>query len=260
MRKRLNQRGLAFVAELVLIVIVLSVIGFVGWKVYGGKDKSNNESKKDSSVVTSNNEKSDADCPAQPMLISPVDLSLATSVLYPGQTRGNDYKAHGGLRFDNSKNDDITVKIPMDAKLTIGSRYIEQGEIQHLLEFTTSCGVKYRFDHLLTLTDKFQKAVDGSLPAAKPDDSRTSDFNPAVDVSQGETLATAVGFAKTGNVSLDFGVYDMRKENDGTSGSTDLARHGVCWLRDWLPSADSNTLIALPGGDSTSGKTSDYCK
>ena len=193
------------------------------------------------------------------MLVSRADLSLATSVLYPGQLRGNDYKAHGGLRFDNSQGHEITVKVPLEAKLTSGSRYIEQGEIQYLLEFTTACGIKYRFDHLLTLTDKFQKAVDGSLPAAKPDDSRTSDFKPAVDVLKAELVATAVGFAKTGNVGFDFGVYDMRKDN-GTGGSTDPARHGVCWLRDWLPPADSAILAALPGGDSKKGKTSDYCK
>ena len=148
----------------------------------------------------------------------------------------------------------------MDAKLTIGSRYIEQGEVQTLLEFSNDCWVKYRFDHLLTLTDKFQKAVDGSLPAPLPDDSRTSDFKPAVDVKKGEVVATAVGFAKTGNVGFDFGVYDMRKDNGTNPSGSDLARHGVCWLKDWLPAADSTKLIALPGGDSQNGKTSDYCK
>ena len=37
-------------------------------------------------------------CPQQPMLATPVDLSLATSILYPGQVRGNAFKPHGGLR------------------------------------------------------------------------------------------------------------------------------------------------------------------
>lgn len=249
MRSRLNQRGFGLVIEIALITAVITLLGFVGWKVYVGKSKDTNSVSSSIGSV----------CPAQPMLASPADLSLATSVLYPGQTRGNDYKPHGGLRFDNSQSHEITVKAPIDAKLTSGSRYIEQGEIQYMLEFTVACGIKYRFDHLLTLTDKFQKAVDGSLPAAKPDDSRTSDFKPAIDVVKGEPIATAVGFANLNNVSFDFGVYDMRKDN-GTGGSTDLARHGVCWLHDWLPPADSALLATLPGGDSKSGKTSDYCK
>lgn len=249
MRSRFNQHGFAFIFEIVLITAVVSLLGFVGWKIY--EDKNKDTDLISSSIGTA--------CPTQPMLSSPADLSLATSVLYPGQTRGNDYKPHGGLRFDNSNSSEITIKAPMDSKLTSGSRYIEQGEIQYLLEFTVACGIKYRFDHLLTLTDKFQKAIDGSLTAAKPNNSQTSDFKPAVDVVKGEPIATAVGFANISNVSFDFGVYDMRKDN-GTSGSTDLARHGVCWLRDWLPPTDSAILATLPGGDSTSGKNSDYCK
>lgn len=235
-----------------LIAVVVAVIGFAGWKVYNG-------SKSDKPAITSTQQSGDSACPTQPMMISPADISLVTSVLYPGQTRGGDYKAHGGLRFDNSQDNKVTIKAPMDAKLTIGSRYIEQGEVQILLEFSNACGVMYRFDHLLTLTDKFQRAVDASLPAPKLDDSRTSDFKTKVDVTKGEIVATAVGFAKTGSTGLDFGVYDMRKQNGVTKANNDLASHGVCWLHDWLPADDSAKLLALPGGDSINGKNSDYC-
>ncbi|MEK7096064.1 MAG: hypothetical protein AAB896_02120, partial [Patescibacteria group bacterium] len=200
-----NERGFHHIA-LLMMFVVLGVIGFAGWKVLGEKDAAN-------PAATTIEQSNDSACPAQPMMASPADVSLATAVLYPGQTRGGDYKAHGGLRFDNSQDNKVTVRAPMDAKLIIGSRYEEQGEVQTLLEFSNDCGVKYRFDHLLTLSDKFQEAVDGSLPAPKPDDSRTSDFKPAVNVTKGEIVATAVGFAKTGNVGFDFGVYDMRKQN-----------------------------------------------
>lgn len=232
------------------VAVVVAVVGFVGWRVLGTID----------GATTSSQQFDGSACPSQPMMISPADVSLVTSVLYPGQTRGGDYKAHGGLYFGNSQDNKATVKAPMDAKLTIGSRYIEQGEVQILLEFSNTCGVMYRFDHLLTLTDKFQKAVDASLPAPKLDDSRTSDFKPAVNVTKGEIIATAVGFAKTGYTGLDFGIYDMRKQNGVTKANNDLASHGVCWLHDWLPADDSAKLLALPGGDQDNGKNSDYCK
>lgn len=43
-------------------------------------------------------------CPDPLILQTPVDLTLATAILYPGQERGGDFKPHGGFRFDNSKN------------------------------------------------------------------------------------------------------------------------------------------------------------
>lgn len=251
-----KQDGFHLIA-LAILVIVAGAIGLAAWKVLTKKDAPKLATASSQQLeVTKPGETA---CPAQPMMSSPADVSLATAVLYPGQTRGSDYKAHGGLRFDGSQDNKVTVRAPMDAKLTIGSRYIEQGEVQILLEFSNDCGVKYRFDHLLTLSDKFQKAVDGSLPAAKPDDSRTSDFKPAIDVKKGEVVATAVGFAKTGNVGFDFGVYDTRQQNGITKANNNLASYGVCWLKDWLPATDLAILVALPGGDSKNGKTSDYC-
>ncbi|MEX1995597.1 MAG: hypothetical protein WD887_02365, partial [Candidatus Saccharimonadales bacterium] len=160
---------------------------------------------------------------------------------------------------DNAKGNKVTVRAPMDAKLTSGSRYTEMGELQVLLQFSNDCGVRYRFDHLLTLTDKFQKAVDASLPDAMVGDSRTTAFKPEVEVKKGEIVATAVGFAKVKNVSFDFGVYDLRQDDSNSGDSFDRARYGVCWLKDWLPAADSAKLLALPGGDSKSGKSSNYC-
>lgn len=49
--------------------------------------------------------------------LSPADLSQATSILYPGQTRGSDYKTHGALRFDNTLDNSVSVKMPADAYL-----------------------------------------------------------------------------------------------------------------------------------------------
>ena len=199
-------------------------------------------------------------------LVSPVDLTKVNAILYPGQTRGGNYKPHGGFLFKGTDNA-MDVRAPMDATLVNGSRYIEQGEVQYLLFFVNSCGIAYRFDHLLTLSPAMQKLAD-TLPAAKVDDSRTSNFSEVVTVKQGDLIATAVGFKKNSNVSLDLGVYDLRAPNAASKDATFASVHsnfkeqtfyGTCWLN-LLPTAQSSVVKALPGGDQSAGKTSDYCK
>jgi hypothetical protein len=203
-------------------------------------------------------------CP-EPMTIAfPADLSKATAILYPGQVRGGDYKAHGGARFDNSKNTDVPVSLPVDAKLIDGSRYIEVGEVQYMLDFEMSCGIRIRLDHLLTLAPDFQALVDAQLPAAKPDDSRTTNFSGSNFFAANTLVATAAGH--TGNVAFDFGVYDLRKRNAVSQNATWAAEHAnkasqayyaVCWL-DWIPAAQQSALQAAI--NTTQNKTSDYCK
>lgn len=196
-------------------------------------------------------------CPSPMTLAAPVDVRQATSILYPGQTRGGDYKPHGGFRFTGSNA--VDVRIPLDSHLVFGSRYIEQGETQYLFVFTTPCGFAYRFDHLLELSPEFQAFAD-LLPAAKIDDSRTTNFTPPITVQAGALVATQVGFAQTANASLDFGLYDLRQPNDVTAqGDTQFARYGVCWF-DYLSAADEAYVRGLPAADNQAGKTSDYCR
>lgn len=201
---------------------------------------------------------------SDPLLLqSPVDVTKATAILYPGQTRGGNYKAHGGFRFSGASNA-VTVSAPLAAQLVEGSRYIEQGETQYLLVFQNPCGLRYRFDHLLTLAPAFATAV-ATLPAAQVDQSQTTAFTNPVEVKAGDVIATAVGFAKTKNVSVDFGVYDLRQKNAASSNAAWAASHdpeqahyALCWL-DLLPSPDKTKAKALPGADQTAGKTSDFC-
>lgn len=191
-------------------------------------------------------------CPDPLILQTPVDLSKVTAILYPGQVRGGNFKAHGGFRFDNSKFDEIEVRAPIDANFTDASRYIEMGETQYLLDFQNDCGIRYRFDHLLTLSPKFAKIVEG-LPEPKVDDSRTTHINGNIKITSGEVIATAVGF-KSGNVFVDFGVYDMRGKV--FSNPQDNA---ICWF-DLLPASASAKVKAFPPGDSKSGSQSTLCK
>lgn len=278
-----NQKGIAHFGLILGLVIVLGAVGFVGYRVMNKENTSSTtqqtaapaEKPEGVSSVTweydGSQWKASGMAPACPEPIqfeSPVDVSKTTAILYPGQTRGGQYKPHGGFRFDSSANSDITVKAPIQAQLIEGSRYIEQGEVQYLLGFIAPCGIMYRFDHLLTLSDKFQSAVDATLPAAKVDDSRTTKFSPSVDVKAGDVIAKAVGFKSGPNVSLDFGVYNLRSPNEASKVSSwanlhqsdkQLSHYAVCWFN-LLPSADSSKVKSLPAGDSTSGKTSDYCK
>lgn len=83
----------------------------------------------------------------------------------------------------------------------------------------------------------------------------------------GDVLATAVGFRNPPrNVFVDFGVYDLRQKNAASEDPAwaaahpgDQAQHGICWF-DLLSATDEVTVRALPGADSKSGKTSDYCQ
>jgi hypothetical protein len=206
-----------------------------------------------------------ATCDDQIIKQTPVDINLATAILYPGQTR-NLYKAHGGFIFGNSDNDEITVKMPMDAKLVNAARYIESGEVQYLFSFLSDCGIAFRFDHLLTLSSEFQEIAD-TLPEAAVNNTQTTDLTP-VEFKTGTTIATAVGFKNTQNVSVDFGVYDYRQKNEASEDPAYAAAHksqaqqtfyGVCWL-DLLPQKDIAKAKALPGGDGKAGKQSDYCE
>jgi hypothetical protein len=197
----------------------------------------------------------------------PADINLTTAVLYPGQIRGNDYKPHGGFAFTNSKNEDITVTIPMDAYLVKASRYIEQGEMQYFMVFINPCGIMYRLDHLSKLTPKFQELID-KLPPAQIDDSRTTPIEPPRYVVTGEEIATAVGFKNNSNVTFDLGIYDLRNKNEVSKNTEwasehendkEYAPYGVCMVN-YFASGIFSKLKVLPAHDSASGKTSDYCK
>jgi len=209
------------------------------------------------------NEGIEANCEA-PSFNSPVNTSLVKSILYPGQVRG-EFKPHGGFIF-NTKSNAVEVKAPFDAVLVEGSRYIEGGEIQYLFRFISDCGIMYAFDHILTPSEELMN-IASTFPEAKVNDSRTTLVTPQVRFSEGDILATEVGFKKTKNYSMDFGVYDLTNKNEASEDPTFvtnyvksyLASSALCWL-DNLNNPDKTTLKALPGGDSKAKKTSFYCK
>ncbi len=266
--------------EIIVVLAILAAIGGGIWYALAGSKKQtetsvpvNSEGKKVGKLIwqqsASGWQPSEAppECPAQPMLKVPTDLNKVTSILYPGQKRGGNYKPHGGFRLDGTANSSVTVTAPMDGYVVRGAHYIEQGEVQYMFDIMNNCGVMYRIDHMAELSTKLRKVTEG-WPAPQVDDTRTQLVASAQYIEAGETLATAVGIKKTKNTGFDFGVYDYRAQNDASKSASYQAAHqqdkelswqAVCWF-DWVPDADEKRIRALPSGDPASGKTSDYCR
>ena len=120
----------------------------------------------------------------------------------------------------------------------------------------------YRFDHLLTLAPALQKVADTLSPVLS-DDSRTIRFAPVIEVKRGDIIATAVGFVKSQDVSVDWGVYDLRQRNVTSKNERFATRHqaakeqgfyGVCWF-DFLPADIARKIRSSPASGSEG-----YCK
>ena len=205
-------------------------------------------------------------CPSPFVLSMPVDITRVTSILYPGQVRG-EFKPHGGFRFDQpGQTNDVAVRAPFSGMALRGSRYFVQGtEIQYSIDVMHPCGMMFRFGHLRELTSKFQALAD-TLPAPNELDSRTTNFAPGTLVTDGEQIATAVGVRSTSNVFVDWGVYDLRQKNASAADAAwwaahpgDVAPFALCWF-DMLTPANTAIVRGLPSADGTMGRTSDFCR
>lgn len=260
------QKRFIYIPTLLILVLVIGLFFL--------KNLPRNSS--DSGSITQKN------CPDPFVFQLPIDISKATSILYPGQLRGGEYKAHGGFRFENSLPGDILVTAPYDAKVIAGARYPAiTGDIQYVFDFEHPCGIRYRLGHLLTLSPKFQQIAE-KFPLPQGLDSRSTQVYPPIEVKQGEVIATGVGMTKDGtskngtNTFLDWGVYDYRQQNEASKDpnwatahsedpnwaqyyNSETYRFAVCWF-DWISPEDNAKVLSLPSSDGQSGKTSDYCK
>jgi len=273
-----SQRG-SHVLIVLIIIVVVGIIAVLGWTFISRIKESDQD-------VANTSQKGDInqlvwqqgadgwqavgeapDCPAQPMLKAPADLTKATSVLYPGQTRGQ-YKPHGGLRFDTVTDNKVTVTSPFDGYIIKASRNFAEGttEVQYGFDIMNNCGVMVRFGHFSELPDNLQ-AVVSKLPEPTVN-STVENVKPAIYIKQGDVLATKVGLISEKNTFFDWGVYDYRQQNEASKSEVykaahpqrELAWYGVCWLQGWLPSENEEMLSALPAGGGENGKTSDYCR
>jgi hypothetical protein len=216
-------------------------------------------------IITTNWEASSTppDCENPLVLPVPMSLSGATSILYPGQLRGGNYKAHGGFRFDNNgQGTDVQIHAPQDAELFRAARYLEGGKVQYLFDFVNPCGIMCRLDHLRVLSSRLQ-AIANTLPGPLEGQSQTTNLAPGQTIRAGEILATEIG--TTGNVFFDWGVYDLRSMNAASNDAAWLAEHpgeqapyAICWLEYLSPSNAAIVNNLLPS-DGVSGSMSDYC-
>lgn len=196
-------------------------------------------------------------------LSSITDLSLATSVLYPGQMRSVGYENTAGFRFDGVPNDKVTVSAPMDGEVVMAARFLVEGEVQYVFDILSPCGIMNRFDHLLTLSPKLEE-IANSLPAPKNNDNRSTPVSPPVKISQGEVLATGVGLRKNNNTFISWTVFDFRQENKVSQDSAWAEKHpvmdhyAICPFP-YLPNSDQEKIRSLPAADFMSGSTSDFC-
>lgn len=258
--KKLNQAGFHAI-ELLVILVVVGVIVGIGFFVKSKLSQQQNNSALVWTFDTQSNQWQPSKTPPackDPYAFeySPVDLNTVTTIGMPGAYRGNNYKAHGGLRLDDTTNGQVDIVLPTDATLVGLTRYYEGDppELQYVLTFETDCGIAFRFDHLAKLTPEFQAIAD-KTPEPKMNDTRTNPAdNPTpTQFKAGTVVATQVGFANTRNYGFDFGVYDYRQRNQISYNSQWQALHqdypsqdwyGVCWLN-MLPGASSEKANQL---------------
>lgn len=303
MRKKLhsNQDGLGHLFLIILIALVIGAVGFGAYRVLSSRTENSSTSNNTGTDTEQTSEAAwpagnsitwEADgrggwislpydatppaCPEPLQLNFPsTDIKQVTSILYPGQSRtgtfeglGGTYKAHGGIRFDKNKDNDVEVVMPFNGAVFRASSDLVDGEKQYSFDIANDCGVMIRIGHLRQLTPAFQAIAD-TLPAPVNNiSSKTVKITPTVAFKTGDKIATQVGFENPLNVGFDYGVYDLRKNNEASQDSVyqathaqtgELTFHGLCWL-DLLNDEEEKLIKALPAGDQANGKKSDYCK
>ena len=169
------------------------------------------------------------------------DISLVTEVGQPGRIGVNDYKGHGYFRVPN-QHINQNVRLPSDATLYAGSRYLEGGEVQYLLFFRTPCeGVSFRFDHIAAPSTDIEALF---TYEPKEGDSRTSEIGPLA-LREGDVVGTRIGVL--GNVAVDFGVYDEFRRLPTPQHPNAGGLAAVCFY-DFFDPETASTLRSRVGG------------
>jgi len=253
---------------IVIIIIILFLFGGAFLMIFNqNKTTQNNNFVTWKFNMNTKNWESSRTPPKCPALIfkTPINLSKVTSILYPGQYRGGNYKPHGGFRYDNPKINNLKVTSPIGGYVLDGNRRIvSNGAVEYDFDIINPCGIMMRIDHLTNLSPEFKKLAN-RLPEPIKGNSKTTSLTPYILVKKGEWIGTQI---KTDvNFGLDWGVYDLRKKNKASKNPiyrkehqkySRLNFHALCWIN-YLPPKEQALAKSLPAGDEVAGKKSDYC-
>src|SRR3989344_2053389 len=209
-------------------------------------------------------------CPDPLVLEAPIDVNLASGILYPGQVRGDgpeDFKPHGGFAM-KSGDRSVTLRAPMDGYLTAVAKLTDEFGLHYGLTFQHPCGIQFGGGHFGALPPDIQTVVD-TVPMKGFGESATEPIAPPYFVKKGQVIVT--GLQEGGppdRTGFDWGVADYRQPNAASKDPRfqELygyapwnTYYGVCWL-DLLQPEQQTIVRGLPGVDGKQGKNSEYCK
>ncbi len=144
-------------------------------------------------------------CPDPLVFQSPIDLNFATSILYPGQMRGGDFKPHGGMRTDGARKP-TEIKSPTEGYIWSVARFYDENGVHYMFDMQHPCGIRHRLGHLGSVPKKFE-AIFNYTPENDFKDSRTIELKEPVFVEIGEIIATST----QEGTGFDWGVYASRR-------------------------------------------------
>ena len=143
------------------------------------------------------------------------DLNLLFEVGPPARIVGEVQEPPGVFRLPYWQND-LQVRLPIDATLVSGFKMLTYSnledrnpehvpEVQYGLVFETKCeGLWFKVEHLLELAPNLVLYLEG-VPIAETTHGHKVD---PVSMSEGDLLATRIGFALDGNAFFGFGIHD----------------------------------------------------
>lgn len=231
-----NQHGFAHLGLILLLIVVLAVVGFAGWKVFS--KNSSQKANTASSTVTKQSPSTPSsktpqpkkydentavrkdECKSNPNATFSHDFSEPDkiSIIIPPKISEAYVRDRAWLAVDRAKTDKVAIYAPADVDATSGvykvSKTIEN--IDYDFWFQLSCERWFFINHVSEPVDKLRKLV-----ADTPQTNETSggssatanrtQFEPIVHFQAGELLGYATGTSLSHQ--FDLGVFDANHQN-----------------------------------------------
>jgi hypothetical protein len=133
------------------------------------------------------------------------DINKVEMVVPPPSLIAGHLKTHS---YIDTRLERVPVYAPVDSTFSAGTYYFEENSQrgEYMLDFSVSCDIRYRFDHITEPVESIQDALQDQ-PAKT---SRTISVDRPIVFKAGDLIGYTTG-GKYGN--WDFGVYDSSKPN-----------------------------------------------